>query len=42
MRAGKIVGVHGKVYGLAANHGARSNMSVNLQVVDAWLAALVK
>jgi hypothetical protein len=39
MRAGKIVGVHGTVYGLAREHGARSNMSVNLQTVQPWLDA---
>ena len=39
MRAGKVVGVHGTVYGLARTHGARSNMSVNLQSVQPWLDA---
>ena len=39
MRAGKVVGVHGTVYGLARTHGARSNMSVNLQAMQAWLDA---
>ena len=37
MRAGKVVGVHGTVYGLADQHGARSNMSVNLRTVQPWL-----
>ena len=39
MRAGKVVGVHGTVYGLARTHGARSNMSVNLRSVQPWLEA---
>jgi hypothetical protein len=39
MRAGRVVGVHGTVYGLARKHGARSNMSVNLQTVQPWLDA---
>ena len=39
MRAGQIVGVHGTVYGLASPHGARSNMSVNLRVMQPWLDA---
>ncbi len=39
MRAGKVVGVHGTVYGLARKHGARSNMSVNLRTVQPWLDA---
>jgi hypothetical protein len=37
MRAGKVVGVHGTVYGLARTHGARSNMSVNLRSMQPWL-----
>ena len=37
MRAGKIVGVHGTVYGLSGKIGARSNMSVNLRAYKAWL-----
>ncbi len=39
MRAGKVIGVHGTVYGLAREHGARSNMSVNLRTVQSWLNA---
>ena len=36
MRAGKIVGVHGTVYGLSENLGANSNMSVNLGAYKTW------
>jgi len=36
MRAGKVVGVHGTVYGLSYKMGARSNMSVNLHTYKAW------
>jgi hypothetical protein len=36
MRAGKVVGVHGTVYGLSEKLGARSNMSVNLQGYKPW------
>jgi len=36
MRAGKVVGVHGTVYGLSDKVGARSNMSVNLRTYEAW------
>ena len=36
MRAGKVVGVHGTVYGLSDKIGARSNMSVNLHAYEAW------
>ncbi len=39
MRGGRVVGVHGTVYGLAHNHGARSNMSVNLLTMQTWLDA---
>lgn len=37
MRAGKVVDVHGTVYGVTRTHGARSNMSVNLRSVQPWL-----
>ena len=36
MRAGKVIGVHGTVYGLYNKIGARSNMSVNLRTYEAW------
>ena len=39
MRAGKVVGVHGTVYGITRTHGARSNMSVNLRSIQPWLDA---
>jgi len=39
MRNGKVVGVHGTVYGITRAHGARSNMSVNLRSVQSWLEA---
>jgi V8-like Glu-specific endopeptidase len=39
MRNGKIVGVHGTVYGITRTHGARSNMSANLRSVQPWLDA---
>ncbi len=36
MREGKVVGVHGTVYGLSDKLGARSNMSVNLTDYKDW------
>jgi hypothetical protein len=39
MRDGKVVGVHGTVYGITRTHGARSNMSANLRSVQPWLDA---
>lgn len=36
MRAGKVVGVHGAVYGFYDKIGARSNMSVNLRAYESW------
>ncbi|WP_366929658.1 trypsin-like serine protease [uncultured Thiodictyon sp.] len=36
LRDGKVVGVHGTVYGLGARDSARSNMSVNLHPLAGW------
>ena len=38
LRAGKVVGVHGTVYGISAAGGAHSNMSVNLHALRDWEA----
>lgn len=38
LRAGRVVGVHGVVYGLHRRHGARSNMAVNLSALAEWTA----
>ena len=36
MRDGKVVGVHGTVYGIGAAGGAHANMSVNLRALRTW------
>jgi hypothetical protein len=36
LRAGRVVGVHGTVYGLGPTDSARSNMSVNLHSLSDW------
>jgi len=38
LRDGKVVGVHGTVYGIGAAGGAHSNMSVNLHTLRDWAA----
>ena len=36
LHKGKVVGVHGVVYGLNARHGARSNMAARLNTLATW------
>lgn len=36
LHKGKVVGVHGVVYGLNARHGARSNMAARLNPLATW------
>ncbi len=36
LRDGKVVGVHGTVYGIGSAGGAHSNMSVNLHALRTW------